>query len=396
MGMHADFVGHYPLTEDEYRTLWAEATIVLDTNALLNLYRYSAEARQNLIDALTQLKDRLWLPHQVAAEFHKHRLEMIRNQLSIGDEIAATLTQLANQAATKLRRHTKNAFFDISQLEGDIQKQLDEIKSTIAREHDEGKRRYGITVQKDPMLATFMDLYADRIGDAYPPDELEKLHKEAEARYKASIPPGYKDSNKGDDSQYGDYVLWRQILDHGKQEGRHLILVTDDAKEDWWQISAGETLGPRPELRSEYFKHTQGLFYLYKPAQFLSNAGLTTSTTVSPDVVEEISNTSIEFAAEAQQLRSRLQLELANLRKISTEYETRSDALAREETELMDRSLRLRIAIIEDEGDADLAESELRAIQTTLELNQRDQLETKRNLGRIYMSEQRIVRELNS
>jgi hypothetical protein len=281
-------------------------------------------------------------------------------------------------------------------LEGDIQKQLDEIKSTIAREHDEGKRRYGITVQKDPMLATFMDLYADRIGDAYPPDELEKLHKEAEARYKASIPPGYKDSNKGDDSQYGDYVLWRQILDHGKQEGRHLILVTDDAKEDWWQISAGETLGPRPELRSEYFKHTQGLFYLYKPAQFLSNAGLTTSTTVSPDVVEEISNTSIEFAAEAQQLRSRLQLELANLRKISTEYETRSDALAREETELMDRSLRLRIAIIEDEGDADLAESELRAIQTTLELNQRDQLETKRNLERIYMSEQRIVRELNS
>jgi hypothetical protein len=295
--MHPDFVGHYPLTEDEYRTLWAEATIVLDTNALLNLYRYSAEARQNLIDALTQLKDRLWLPHQVAAEFHKHRLEMIRNQLSIGDEIAATLTQLANQAATKLRRHTKNAFFDISQLEGEIQQHLGEIKSTIAKEHDEGKRRYGITVQNDPMLMTFIELYADRIGDAYEQDELKKRHAEAASRYENSIPPGYKDSNKSDAKQYGDYILWHQILDYGKQEGRHLILVTDDAKEDWWWTSAGETLGPRPELRSEYFKHTEHLFYLYKPAQFLSNAGLTSSTTVSPEVVEEISNTSrtLEF-----------------------------------------------------------------------------------------------------
>lgn len=35
-------------TEEEKRTIWENATIVFDTNILFNLYRYTAETRDDL------------------------------------------------------------------------------------------------------------------------------------------------------------------------------------------------------------------------------------------------------------------------------------------------------------------------------------------------------------
>lgn len=78
--MRAAFHGFFQPNKDEYDVLWKDAAVVLDTNALLNLYRYTTKSRNELLQALEGLAGRLWLPHRVGVEFHKRRLGLIREQ----------------------------------------------------------------------------------------------------------------------------------------------------------------------------------------------------------------------------------------------------------------------------------------------------------------------------
>ena len=64
------------------------------------------------------------------------------------------------------------------------------------------------------------------------------------------------DERKSEDGdplrKFGDFFLWKELLEHGKEQKRPIIFVTDDKKEDWWLKVKGRTLGPRPELIAEF------------------------------------------------------------------------------------------------------------------------------------------------
>src|SRR5437868_5840756 len=75
--MRQTFRGYYEPTENEFEQLWHDALFVFDTNVLLSLYRYSATARAALLMLVQEIADRVWLPHQVAEEFHRNRLTTI-------------------------------------------------------------------------------------------------------------------------------------------------------------------------------------------------------------------------------------------------------------------------------------------------------------------------------
>jgi hypothetical protein len=59
------------VTDDDYHSLLTSGLVVLDTNALLNLYRYHAKTREDLIKVLARLESRLWVPYHVMNEFFK-------------------------------------------------------------------------------------------------------------------------------------------------------------------------------------------------------------------------------------------------------------------------------------------------------------------------------------
>lgn len=77
------------------------------------------------------------------------------------------------------------------------------------------------------------------------PDDLAGLLKEAEKRKNDKIPPGYMDDAKDGVGFAGDFLMWSQILSHGKGKGTPIILVTSETKEDWWEKKSGRTLNPR-------------------------------------------------------------------------------------------------------------------------------------------------------
>ena len=71
------FPGYYRPSEDEFSDLWKNCVFILDTNVLLNLYRYSEESRNDFIKVLHKIETRLWIPHQVALEFQENRTKVI-------------------------------------------------------------------------------------------------------------------------------------------------------------------------------------------------------------------------------------------------------------------------------------------------------------------------------
>jgi rRNA-processing protein FCF1 len=337
--MRSKFIGYFPLTAAEYEQIWTDAVIVLDTNALLNLYRYSVAAREKLLTILGLTKDRIWLPYQVAQEFHDRRVELIRKQRNIAAELTTVLESLESRVQGRLGEHTKNAFFDIPELLKSIKEGLAATKSRITETYSKNIGAYGITPQEDPVLLQIGELYLERVGSPYTDDELQTHYKNAARRYALEVPPGYKDSNKDGNKIYGDYILWRQIVDYAKQQKKNLILVTEDNKEDWWWKNDGETLGPRPELRNEFYQETGNVFYLYKPAKFLEELGSRTEVAVSKQVVEELSNTSKELAYEEQRSQHR-----AVERRIARANEPDSvlDELRRQQADLHGRIDRTR------------------------------------------------------
>ena len=80
------FPGYYRPTIKEFSNLWNSCLFVLDANVLLNLYRYSQETSDELIQILKQVSGRLWVPHQAAFEYQKNRLQIIASQIEEYDK----------------------------------------------------------------------------------------------------------------------------------------------------------------------------------------------------------------------------------------------------------------------------------------------------------------------
>ncbi|MBP0029400.1 MAG: DUF4935 domain-containing protein [Roseofilum sp. Guam] len=72
------FPSYYRPNQEEFKEIWQSAIFILDTNVLLNLYRYSEETRKQFFSVLEQLSDQLWIPYQVALEFQDNRLVVVQ------------------------------------------------------------------------------------------------------------------------------------------------------------------------------------------------------------------------------------------------------------------------------------------------------------------------------
>src|SRR5690349_8766667 len=74
--------------------------VVVDTNVLLDAYRFAPNARMELFGALEALGERLWVPYQVALEFHKNRATVIAEHDAAYAEAASAIREIRERCDT--------------------------------------------------------------------------------------------------------------------------------------------------------------------------------------------------------------------------------------------------------------------------------------------------------
>ncbi|WP_446718001.1 PIN-like domain-containing protein [Crocosphaera sp. Alani8] len=106
--MKQHFPGYYRPNEDDFKFLWENCIFVLDTNILLNIYRYPLEARNDLLEILKTISDRLWIPHQVALEYQQNRLKIISEQIQRYRQVRKVIEDSENDLRKSIYYLTKS------------------------------------------------------------------------------------------------------------------------------------------------------------------------------------------------------------------------------------------------------------------------------------------------
>lgn len=269
-------------SDAEKKSLLNTAVIVFDTNVFLNLYRYSKLTRDALLGIMATYKDRLWMPHQVANEFMKNRIDVIEDVTVKYGALESDAVKLVDNFRKELRLEKDDK--DCEELSAYLKKWLDSKK-------DENLivSNYG----DDDILNTILDLFDGKVGAGYSAEKLKEIEKEGKERYSRCIPPGYKDSNKAKDGNinnaYGDLIVWKQILDYAKDKKVDIVYVTNEKKPDWWNITKTQkTIGPRVELIREFTEITNQRFHMYQMDLFISFVKNQSEVAVDKKVVDEV------------------------------------------------------------------------------------------------------------
>ena len=297
--MRDRFPGYYRRTEDELDDIWENGILVLDANVLLNLYRYSEGTREELLGVLRGAKDRLWIPYQVADEFHRNRQTVIMVQRDAYSAVRKSLSDARKNVENKMGQMHKDPGIVEAKA---LRKRAEEAFSGLIAEAQELESEAAIRSieptndpDDDKIWQNVIQITEGRVGEGLSSEQLEGVLTQGPQRYESRIPPGYSDANKPGkpgDKQFGDLILWFEIINKARETQKPALLVTDDRKEDWWSES-GEGTVPRPELVNELHKEAEVLFHMLKPLDFVKWAG--------PKVNQEISE---EAAGEIAELRS--------------------------------------------------------------------------------------------
>jgi hypothetical protein len=279
----------------------------------LNVYRYPAQARSDLLRVFEALKERLWIPFQVAAEFQRNRVTVIQEQRRSLEALKRTLGDAqaridAELIKMELERRAGVDIREYSESARELDRKVEEAVDRALQDHPSASL-------DDPIRQTLDELFADRVGE--PPGDqgyLDTLCKEGQQRYELLRPPGYKDAPKKKDiryvldgltyeGQFGDLLLWKQLIAHCKNRNvKHVIFVTSDGKDDWWQVVEGAKVGPQPELISEIRRDGDvELFWMYDVSQFLTYAQTTLRLDVQEKSIRDVQDVELQAQSASDQ-----------------------------------------------------------------------------------------------
>ena len=317
-----------PLTEDEVNTIWDTAILTVDTNVLLDLYRYHSKTRNSILKSLEKFKERLWLSNQVINEFFKNRTKVISNARQDFDKGQEIIKSLPIEISKNIDELIKSNRTISKELIDKIKNKIsEEVKNIVQSENDQSKK---VSYSDDETIESIVEFFDGKIGKAFTEEDLKKTLEEAEERCNKKIPPGYKDNDKEGDNKYGDYILWKQILQHAKEQNKPIILVTSERKEDWWEKQSGEFVGLRSELKKEAWDVIKKHILVYHTENFLTILAKKESQNIKDNQmnIDEINEAIKEvkqliFEKEIKENRNRFEkLQIVNKVEQSTELAT--------------------------------------------------------------------------
>ncbi|MDJ0366774.1 PIN domain-containing protein [Hymenobacter sp. H14-R3] len=273
------FPGHYKRSKAEFRELWESAIFAFDTNVLLDFFRYSDDTVEDLMATIEKVKDRIWIPYQVAAEYHKLLYNII------GEQAGHYSTAIKDLSALRATLDAKRKHPFVSK---EVYTKADETFKVLEKELKEKQEKVISLLNENPIKDKLAILFSDKIGEPFDEKSISKLYTEGELRYAKLIPPGYEDAKKPSPDKFGDLIIWKQLIKYAKEVDKAIIFITGDTKDDWFLSQSGKIIGPRPELLAEFVKETNQTFYSYPTTAFLKSANDFLSAGVKKATLDEV------------------------------------------------------------------------------------------------------------
>lgn len=237
---------------------------VFDTNVFLNLYRIAPDYADFLLSCLDTIKEHIFVPKTVQIEFLKHNKTLFgKRKKTIESLIVKNIDLVKKQKDTIIKNCSvlqKSKFSEVDNLIQSIREKYEAVEKMMEDYFDEHN---DLTVICDTWTS---DRPADFIkqleskGHVLPSPDYAMLYRicdDGQNRYKKFIPPGYKDEKDKDGlRKYCDLIWWKEVLNYAESNKKHIILVTDDIKEDWWK-KEGDDFIFREELLNEFYRATK-------------------------------------------------------------------------------------------------------------------------------------------
>ncbi|TCC28157.1 PIN-like domain-containing protein [Kribbella speibonae] len=290
------FEGYLTSDEQQLREALQSAMVVFDTNVLLNLYRYSDETRRSVVEVMTAIGDRLWIPHQVMEEFWRNRERALTSPIGEVRQSSEDLSKNLNQARDVLRGWVNKAALSADEATP-VEKQLTEafeaaqgLLDNLLDEDDVNRAR---NTHHDPVVALLEPALSGRIGAPMSAEKYKAAVKEGNRRVETGEPPGFADAKKAGRSPEdasGDYLVWEQLLGEAERRRVPVVFVTGDVKRDWWRYESSNPRGPRIELCRELADRCGTQLCMLRPEQLLELADAL-SVAVEPAAVQNVERT---------------------------------------------------------------------------------------------------------
>lgn len=287
-----DFNGYWRRPSEDYRFAIENYTIVLDTNVLLELYRFTKQAREELIKILEGVQGRVWVPNHAAAEYYLHRSDAIKDHLRLYASIPENLDSSKNKVLAEISGFARRCSLtdeERNNLAAPLVEAFEKVKQSIGEFAASFDLTLDSVVQDDPVLHALAGILDGRVGEPLTEEDSASLVEEYKRRAAAEIPPGYKDVHKASNA-HGDYLIWEQILRMASSSSTGVLFVTNDLKDDWIRREAGFVVGARPELIEEMRGRAQVDFMITHLGMFLKTAKDVLGSPVSDSTVAQAEN----------------------------------------------------------------------------------------------------------
>ena len=265
--------------------------IVFDSNFLLDILRLPTEIAEKYLEAIEKVKEHIFVPYLVGVEFNfnkkKIKIETQEHLNIYQDKVKKVINEKVEYTYNQLLESLLEEK-DINFLKNKNQKinALDEIKKGIDSYHklvldEKEKLIESLCTNIVQRYSTDLDLLSNRIveliGQSVAPkleqEFIKKVQEEGQKRYDNKIPPGFDDrdgkagklrrySDLEYDKQYGDYIIWKEILHkvavEGNNIGKKVIFVTSDGnskeKHDIMYSVKGKKVGPNIQMVNELYE----------------------------------------------------------------------------------------------------------------------------------------------
>lgn len=329
------FVGWYDYDVDEYSSLINNSKISLDTNVLLNIYRYSKETSDKTLYLLNKIRDRLIFSYYVAFEFTKNRKKVESASIEEYKKYQSKIESKYEEIINELKKISNNKLAKKDKLIESVIKNKEKVLQNFDSSIDKKMEVFKSGLEKE-----ICQLFEGKIIDKYSDIEFESIKAEGIRRQKNQIPPGYKDEEKGEN---GDYYIFKQLIDYSKNNDIDIIFVTDDVKEDMFQTIRG-IKSPRPELLNEFNKETNHKLIIMTVQEFLNNK-IIFDENISEKVLDEIKI----ISNENRYISIKMQMRIRKFLYRAFKYETEDEI--EENSNDISKALRTIIRITEGSND---------------------------------------------